>query len=286
MSVQDVYHYGTEHYDHHRRQLTRSVSTFLLIGAMKAGTTSLYRYLSNHPQVFMSSPKELDYFVTELNLDRGLDWYLSHFAEARNDQVAIGEASTSYTKHPMYPGVAERVAALLPDVKLVYVVREPIARMKSHYLHELSKGREKKPINEALLNDPRYITCSSYAMQLEQYLEHFDRARILVVTAEELGAQRDRTVGKVLEHLGVSTSWRDPVLDRSFNTTDRRRVIRPFEHRLRRVPGFKQAMRITPKALKHRVRRFTTRPIDDELQRAVIEDAHGRGGYTPHPLGV
>src|SRR5438067_13911883 len=86
-----------------RNGSANGLPTFLIIGAQKCGTTSLHRYLSAHPQVFMSKTKELDFFVEEKMLGRGLDWYRSHFAGA-DDTVAIGEASPSYTCFPHFGG--------------------------------------------------------------------------------------------------------------------------------------------------------------------------------------
>src|SRR5204863_2222453 len=90
----------------HRRRLM--LPNFLIIGAQKSGTTSLYRYLQMHPDVFMPRNKEPDFFVAERNWPMGLDWYEAHFAAAR-DAIAIGEASTTYTMYPHYAGVPERV---------------------------------------------------------------------------------------------------------------------------------------------------------------------------------
>ena len=114
--------------------------SFLVIGAMKAGTTSLYHYLHAHPQVFMPSIKELDFFVAGGNWGRGLHWYQKQFAGAGPGAVAVGEASTMYTKYPSVDGVPERIAAHLPEVRLVYVVRDPIDRIRSHYRHRVAVG--------------------------------------------------------------------------------------------------------------------------------------------------
>src|SRR5437660_1291673 len=88
-----------------------TLPTFLVIGAMKAGTDALWKYLRGHPQVHMAPTKELDFFAEELNWRRGLGWYEGQF-EGAGAAVAIGEASTSYSKHPTHPGVPERIAAL------------------------------------------------------------------------------------------------------------------------------------------------------------------------------
>src|SRR6185503_1695260 len=105
------------------------------------------------------------------------------FADA-GDAVAVGEASPQYAMFPRYHGVPERIAATVPDVRLIYVVRDPVERMRSSYRHTLAGGSEHRPIDEALLVDARYLYPSLYALQLEQYLRVVDRSRILVVASE------------------------------------------------------------------------------------------------------
>src|SRR5437867_237452 len=92
---------------------------FLLIGAMKAGTTSLYQYLRSHPNVFMASPKELHYFSHRR--EASLDWYKAHFSAA-NAAAAVGEASASYTTYPECESVPERIADVMPDIRLLYLI--------------------------------------------------------------------------------------------------------------------------------------------------------------------
>src|SRR3954454_7151346 len=101
---------------------------FFIVGAMKSGTTTMARALSLHPRVFMSNPKELHYFVAGRNWGRGLEWYEEQFAAA-NGAVAVGEASVTYTQTPVSPGVAERMARLVPDARIIYLVRHPVERM-------------------------------------------------------------------------------------------------------------------------------------------------------------
>ena len=200
----------------------QDLPTFIVIGAMKAGTTSLYHYLRNHDEIFMSRIKELDFFVTESNWSRGLDWYRHQFSGA-GDAVARGEASTLYPKFPEYRGVPERIASLLPDVRLVYVVRDPIVRLRSHYQHRVMTGAEKAPPEIALLQNPTYLNCSRYAMQLEQYLDHFPREQILVVASESLRTDRRATVQEVYRFLGVDPTYLPDVLDKEFYRTEQRR---------------------------------------------------------------
>jgi hypothetical protein len=105
---------------------SRTLPTFIVIGAMKAGTTSLYHYLREHPQIFMPKAKELDFFAVETTWRRGIDWYAEQFAGAGGDEIARGEASTAYSKYPHYPNVPERIARAIPGCQLIYVVRLPL----------------------------------------------------------------------------------------------------------------------------------------------------------------
>lgn len=135
---------------------------------MKAGTTSLHRYLSGQPDICMSTQKELDFFVLEKNWSRGWGWYRSHF-KPEGPAVLCGESSTNYTKHPRFGGVAHRIRQRLPDVKLVYLLRDPVERCVSHVLHRWGTHETAGVMAHGVL-DPHVVACSSYAMQIEQYL--------------------------------------------------------------------------------------------------------------------
>ena len=198
---------------------------FLVIGAMKSGTTSLYHYLRAHPDVFMPELKEVDFFTDELNWGKGWKWYARQFEDAPAGARALGEASTSYTKHPRYAGVAERIARYLPQARLIYVVRDPIDRMRSHYQHNVALGEERAPIDEALLENPSYLDCSRYAHQIDRYLEHFPREQILVFSSEALRHERLPTMHKVLDFLEVDRDIDPSTLDEEFYKTEERASV-------------------------------------------------------------
>jgi hypothetical protein len=191
---------------------------FLVIGAAKSGTTSLYRYLRGHPDVFMAESKELKFFSSKTRWRLGPGWYARQF-EAATDAVAVGEASPSYTRYPQHPGVPERIVQVIPEARLVYLVRHPIERMRSQYLHRVLQGKERAPIDQAVVTDPSYLDTSRYAMQIEQYLEWFTRSQLLVITAEALRSDRLDTLRQVCEFLGVDAGWRPPELEREYNRT-------------------------------------------------------------------
>ena len=250
----------------HRDPAT-DLPTFIVIGAMKAGTTSLYHYLRNHDEIFMSRIKELDFFVTESNWSRGLSWYKHQFSGA-GDALARGEASTLYTKFPEYQGVPERIAGLIPDVKLVYVVRDPIVRLRSHYQHRFMTGAETAPAEVALLENPIYLSCSRYAMQLERYLDHFPREQILIVRSESLKHDRQATVQEVYRFLGVDPTRLPPVLETEFYQTAQRRSYPPIvwwarKMAKRHAPQAKRAKELVDSMLSRRAAVVAAEPAGD-----------------------
>jgi hypothetical protein len=178
----------------------------IIIGAMKCGTTSLHYYLSLHPQIFMSAEKELKYFLQERNWPKGLAWYESQFPV---EAPVRGEASPSYTFYPMFDGVPKRMHSVIPDAKLIYVVRDPIERLISQYRHDLAEGKTSAPIEEAILplDSSMYVARSKYAVQLERFLEYYPLSQILIFTQEELKARRRATLQRVFRFLGVDESF-------------------------------------------------------------------------------
>lgn len=190
----------------------------VVIGAMKCGTTALHDYLGRHPRITMSQPKELNFFfgpATDAgtagwavgNWSRGPAWYTSHFDTGT---PLRGESSPGYTS-PDHPCVAERMAATIPDARLVYLVRDPIARALSQYDHHRSEGSERRDL-AAALTDPasQYISRGRYHERLVPFLSCFAREQILIVAQEDLRQDRDATLGRVLRFLGADPfRWRD-----------------------------------------------------------------------------
>lgn len=207
---------------------------FLIIGAMKAGTTTLHRHLSAHPGVFMPAVKEPEFFVAEKTWGRGLDWYARLFASAPPGAV-LGEASTSYTKPLEFHGVPRRIRSVLPDARLVYLLRHPVDRIQSMYEHMVLTGREHRPIDEAVLQDERYISPSRYAQSLRMYLEHFPREQIHVALTDDLRDDPTETVREILRFIGAGP-LRHPIRPvETLVTVDRRPDTR-LKSWLRRFP--------------------------------------------------
>ena len=188
----------------------------IVIGGLKCGTTSLHHYLNLHPAIAMSRPKELNFFVAELNWPLGPGWYGSHFdAEA----AVRGETSPHYTDRPRLDGVAARMREMLPDARILYMVREPLDRMLSHYLHNVAGGYEARPLAEALADEgSAYVDRSRYAFQLEPYLEAFGEHRIEIVSSEELKLDRAETMRRLFGFLGVDPDFSSAEFEREWET--------------------------------------------------------------------
>src|SRR5918999_1990446 len=175
-----------------RRRRHAALPNLIIIGGLKCGTTSIHHYLGLHPQVQMSKPKELNFFVSELNWDLGLDWYKARF----DDRFEVrGESSPHYTNLPRFTGVAERIRQHCPDAKLIYMVRDPIKRILSHWVHATGAGYETRELEPTLSQpDSAYMHRSMYWMQLQPYLKRFDRSQIEIFTQEELQSEREETM--------------------------------------------------------------------------------------------
>lgn len=201
-----------------RRQAERrgALPNLIVIGGLKCGTTSLHHYLNLHPEIAMSRPKELNFFVSGLNWELGPEWYASHFDRAARVR---GETSPHYTNLPRFEGVASRMRDVLgPQARLIYMVRDPFERLVSHYLHNEGGGYETRSMQEALTVNSSYVARSLYAMQLEPYCQAFEREQILIVDNRELATDRDATVRRVFEFCGVEASFSSDQFDREWET--------------------------------------------------------------------
>ena len=209
----------------------------IIIGAMKSGTTSLHKYLSCHPQIFTSEIKELDYFVEVKNWKRGLEWYKSYFTEPSEIRC---EASPNYSKCHRFPGVPEKMYRLIPDAKLIYLVRDPIKRILSQYIHRLSNGLDKSSI-EDVLADPEtkyhYVNCSKYYMQLESYLKYYSPSNILVIPSEDLAKNRIETLQKIFQFLNVDPNFQHPDFFTITHQSKDKQQVTDLNLRLSKLPG-------------------------------------------------
>jgi Sulfotransferase domain len=214
----------------------RALPDFLILGAQKAGTTALYAYLRWHPDITGPSFKEVSFF--DRHYAKGERWYRAHLPVRRS--AIVGEASPSYLFHPLAP---QRVAQMLPQARLIALLRNPVERAFSHYQHEVALGREQLSFEEAIdrepermhgevermLRDPTYfshawwnytyVSRGRYAEQLERWFAAFPREQVLVLLTDELADDTAGTYRRVLEFLGADAHELDSyprIFDRDY----------------------------------------------------------------------
>lgn len=172
----------------------------LVIGAMKSGTSSLHNYLNLHPDIFMSQPKEIHYYADENFHSKSKEWYMGLF---KSDKKIVGTSPQSYTKchNKYYKNIPERIHSDTPDVKMIYIVRDPIKRYASHVL----ESNYCDPIKDIKYNwgSGHFWKTSLYFMQLSAYLKYFRKEQILVVSLEDLNLNPLIEMNKVFEFLNL-----------------------------------------------------------------------------------
>ena len=198
---------------------------FIIIGAMKSATSSLHVQLGTHPGIFVSEPKEPNFFSDDEQYRRGQEWYASLFANAYEGDLC-GESSTHYTKLPDYPETVPRMRALLPQVRLIYIMRHPIDRLVSHYIHQWTKNVIRCDINHALERHPELIDYSRYSYQLAPYLQAYGKRSILPVFFGALRQQPQRELERIARFIGYRrrVTWREDLGHQNVSTNR----IRPF----------------------------------------------------------
>jgi Sulfotransferase domain len=245
----------------------RMVPGYLVVGTKRGGSTSIARWISQHPDVAPCRTKKGTHYF-DVNFGRGWDWYLSAFETASPQWQTTGEASPYYMFHPLAP---ERIAAALPEVRIIVSLREPVSRAWSHHQYESQMGYEDKGFEEAIdlepsrlrgeedrmRNDPAYesfahrhhtyLQRGHYAEQLELLHEHFSPDQVLVLRSESMFSDPHGELDKVWKHLGLA-----PVtlagLERlkathaplAISPALRQRLVeyyRPWNQRLATLPG-------------------------------------------------
>lgn len=174
----------------------------VIIGAMKAGTTSLFHTLARHPEIAPSNIKETHFFKTAASASAGLEAYEAYWSFDPTRHAIALEASPSYSRFLKNPGVPERLAATPYDLRLVYVLRNPVARYVSNYVMALAQGYEMRDIHRDL--DPNALNTSCYAAQLAAYTAQMSREKILLVRFEDLASSPKAQLDRIAGHFGVT----------------------------------------------------------------------------------
>ncbi len=233
---------------------------YVIVGMMKSGTTSLYQWLGRQPECALAREKEPDYFSREDVWQRGLEWYGELFADAPPGKL-VGEASTSYTKPFQSSSLAaRRMASVVPDVRILCVLRHPVERLRSHYRHQVRRSRERRPLLEALRQPGNeYLALSHYHACLEPYLDTFPRDQICVVRFDDLVSEAAPGWAAVLGHLGLAAR---PAPATQHNVSAAKPQYTKAMLRLWTSGHYDALRRIAPERLRHAGQRLLLRQSD------------------------
>jgi hypothetical protein len=205
---------------------------FMIVGAPKAGTTSLYHYLSQHPEVFMSSPKEVNFFSYEELVQQNLyyddfkvdnvDKYKKLFTHTKGEK-AVGEASVSYL---FYPKTPQKIKETIPDVKIIILLREPTSRAYSHYLMDYKLGLvdvafedivyELEENTKSNLFYQQYISLGLYYEQVKRYIDIFGKDKIRIYFQDDFKNDPSSIIADICDFLGVDSNYR-PKISKEYN---------------------------------------------------------------------
>jgi hypothetical protein len=187
----------------------------LILGAMKSGTTSLFYYLAEHPQIAPAKEKEPHFFSYKHNFDKGIDFYKKLWDWQPENTVAL-EASTTYTMYPKYGNVAARIASIKnSNFKFIYIIRHPFERIKSHIRHLLSEGFQNKvEVTE------EHLVYTEYGRQLDFYREVFGRDSIHILFLEDLQINPQEQLSKICQFLEINSDYKFTRINTIRNSKD------------------------------------------------------------------
>lgn len=271
-----------------------TLPNFLIIGSMKSGTTSLYQYLRTHPNIYMPKYKEPQFFSDDDIFAKGRQWYENLFKSGHKDQIK-GEASTNYTKYPVYSGVPERIGDMLPNVKLIYIVRSPVNRMYSHYVHNYYYARETRDLKTALLEDPHYLNVSKYYMQIEQYRKVFPKEQLKVILLDDLQSNPDKVVKETFSFIGVDPGFKPHNLTViSHRTSEKKGRDNKVMRTIKKLPFYHDISSGLSSKTKARLNRFLKNKVPEpdkmseslirELEALVVDDTRQLSDYLSRKL--
>lgn len=257
---------------------------FMMIGAQKCGTTNLAAQLATHPSVCFSRIKEPGFFNETADWRSVLPSYHALYDVA--DGQLCGEASTMYTFLPEFPDTHLRLFEYNPDLKLIYIMRQPVNRVISHYSHNLVRGLVKDGPETAVFDDPTYINRSRYATQIRPYLELFGHENVKLLVFEEYVANPDQTLSDLAGFLSLDeTKFSEADESSKHQTTGRTYLKHETMRRLVESNMFQSMRSYLPAAIRQPIRKRLSNQIEEKpefsdqlrklIWRFVEDDVYG-----------
>lgn len=222
----------------------------IIIGCSKSGTSSLYRYLAQHPDMASCREKEPNFFASD-NWERGFDWYRDLWAQ---EGAVCLEASTLYTWHPLMPNAAERIKSVEEkgDFRFIYIMRDPIQRAESQIRYRAVRGYNS---GEDPLENPWLMEVSRYSKQLDEYQQRFGRNRIHLITLEALNDDPKTVLREACDFLGVRSDFGFDV-GTKHNQTKEKVVPARYWNFLRGLDLLRRIVRTMPRKYRGKIRNW------------------------------
>ncbi|SHH18506.1 Sulfotransferase domain-containing protein [Cognatiyoonia sediminum] len=272
--------------------MNQRLPSFFIIGAMKCGTSTLQTQLSMQNGIFMCEPKEPNFFSDDGIFAKGIDWYKGLFETAQEADL-LGEASTHYTKLPNHPHTIPRLQNAVLKPRFVYMIRNPVARSVSHFIHEWSQGVLSDDLEKAFTSNPELVDYGRYGMQIRPWIETFGKESVFLTSLEQIKADPQGELSAICSHIGFEgdLSWQEDIEAQNVSSERVRKfplhsllVDHPISAKLRRT--------LVPKSLRDRVkasRQMSERPtlppeLKQDLEGVFEKDRRQLAALFPeHP---
>lgn len=243
---------------------------FLIIGAMKCGTTSLAYYLNQHKDIYVAPEKDIYFFSDDELFNKGIHWYESFFKNT-DKYVALGEATDDYSKQWRNSNTVKRIYKIIPSVKIIYIVRDPLRQIESAYMHLVANSYERLTFNQAIYHSSfNYIETADYLMQLNAYKEFFPESSILVLFLEDMLLNTKNVLASCFNFLGCS-STECIYTDNALNVSLEKSYDRKFTYLFRKQRIIEKVAQALPYFIKSPLKHvFTKKRVSRPLWEPVV----------------
>ncbi|MEN8128527.1 MAG: sulfotransferase [Planctomycetota bacterium] len=231
----------------------------IIFGAMKAGTTSLFNYLAQHPEIASCKEKEPSFFSH--HYEKGIEFYIKLWKKGDISTKVLMEASVNYTKYPSFPDSSKNLLDFTQkhdvDVKFIYIMRNPINRLESQYTY--SYARWTSDSLEQRIRHGHLIAVSRYAHQLDLYYDKFSHEKFLLLDFNDLIRKPDEVLKQVCEFLNIDAGFHFSGLDEIYNKSKGKTITRPVDRLYLKYPRLKSISKIFPKTLRQGIAKLLFR---------------------------
>jgi len=244
---------------------------FIIIGAMKSATSMVHEQLALQSHIYMSNPKEPNYFSDDDVYQLGDAWYEALFNECKPDDLC-GESSTHYTKLPDYSLTVSRMKSKISSPKFIYIMRHPIERLISHYMHQWSQNVIKCDINDAIGKFPELISYSCYGMQMQPYFDVYGADAVLPVFAEMIKVEPQSQLDRISTHIGYEGRmiWHEDLKPQNVSK-QRLRAFKGYDFLVKSKLMTHLRRKLIPQSIRNKVKSKLTMQQRPELTEASLQ---------------